>query len=70
MPELLEACAAILSEKPRLFLLNAYAVPVPPTVLANMVEDVVGQGTEAGELALEGGGRVLPTGIYARWSST
>ena len=69
LPELMSACMAVMAEKPRLFLINAYAVPASATMLANMVKDVVpATGTlTAGELALDGGGRTLATGIYARW---
>jgi 23S rRNA (cytosine1962-C5)-methyltransferase len=71
LPPLLEAAAAVLAPAPLLFLLNAYAVPASATMLRNLVGDLVPAGgrLEAGELALEGGGRVLATGPFARWSA-
>jgi 23S rRNA (cytosine1962-C5)-methyltransferase len=71
LPPLLEAAAAVLAAAPLLFLLNAYAVPASATMLRNLVGDLVPSDgrLEAGELALEGGGRVLATGPFARWSA-
>lgn len=71
LPPLLDAAADVLSNDPRLFLLNAYAVPASATMLRNLVGDLVpARGRmEAGELALEGGGRLLATGPFARWSA-
>jgi 23S rRNA (cytosine1962-C5)-methyltransferase len=71
LPALLEATAAVLAPDPLLLLLNAYAVPASALLLANLVGDLVpGRGRlEAGELALEGGGRRLATGPFARWSA-
>ncbi len=71
LPELMSSCVLIMSENPRFFLINAYAVPASATMLANMVQDIVPPGgiLTAGELALAGGGRTLSTGIYARWQS-
>jgi 23S rRNA (cytosine1962-C5)-methyltransferase len=73
LPLLLDAVEAVLSRDPLLLLLNAYAVPVASTTLSNLVGDLVpGRSNgrlEAGELAVEGGGRVLPTGQFARWSA-
>jgi 23S rRNA (cytosine1962-C5)-methyltransferase len=71
LPALLEAAAAVLAPDPLLLLLNAYAVPASALLLANLVDDLVpGRGRlEAGELALEGGGRRLATGPFARWSA-
>lgn len=71
LPLLLEAAASVLTPDPLLFLLNAYAVPASATMLGNLVADLVpARGTfEIGELALEGGGRTLATGPFARWSA-
>ncbi|HEY3081432.1 MAG TPA: class I SAM-dependent methyltransferase [Chloroflexota bacterium] len=71
LPPLLEAAAAVLARDPLLLLLNAYAVPASATLLANLVGDLVPDRgrLEAGELALEGGGRRLATGPFARWSA-
>jgi 23S rRNA (cytosine1962-C5)-methyltransferase len=71
LPQLIEACADVLSPDPLLFLVNAYAVPASATMLRNLVQDLVPrhEGLEAGELAVEGGGRTLATGIFARWAA-
>jgi len=71
LPQLIEACADVLSPDPLLFLVNAYAVPASATMLRNLVQDLVPRraGLEAGELAVEGGDRTLATGIFARWSA-
>lgn len=71
LPKLIESAGAILAPEPLLLLVNAYAVPASATMLRNLVQDLVpktGQ-LSAGELALEGGSRLLATGIYARWSA-
>lgn len=71
LPRLIDACAEIVNPDPLLLLLNAYAVPGSATMLLNLVQDLAPRsGTfEAGELALDGGGRTLATGIFARWSA-
>jgi 23S rRNA (cytosine1962-C5)-methyltransferase len=71
LPRLIDACASILDPDPLLLLINAYAVPASATVLGNLIRDLApSSGTlSAGELALEGGGRTLGTGIFARWSA-
>jgi len=72
LPQLLEACADVLSPDPLLLLLNAYAVPASATMLRNLIADLVPSDRgelSAGELALEGGRRTLATGIFARWSA-
>ncbi len=70
MPELFEACGAVLSPDPMFMIVNAYAVSVSALMLQNSLEDFVShKGTvTCGELALEQqNGRMLSTGIYARW---
>lgn len=71
LPRLIEACADVLSPDPLMLLVNAYAVPASATMLRNLVQDLTPKTghADAGELALEGGGRTLATGIYARWSA-
>jgi 23S rRNA (cytosine1962-C5)-methyltransferase len=71
LPRLIEACADVLDPDPLLLLINAYAVPASATLLGNLIRDLApasGQ-LSAGELALEGGGRTLATGIFARWAA-
>lgn len=71
LPKLIEACQAVLAPDPLLFLVNAYAVPASATMLRNLVQDLVPKSGELrnGELAVEGGGRTLATGIFARWAA-
>lgn len=72
-PELLEACVSILTEQPRFLLVNAYAISASAIMLENMLADLKLGGTvDAGELALQesGSGRLLSTGLVARWQRT
>lgn len=70
---LLEKCFSILSSKPSFFLISGYAAGYSSlsygAVLQPLVEKYGGQ-IEFGELALEqvGGEKLLPAGIFARWS--
>lgn len=69
-PELLDACVRILSDQPRFILINAYAISASAIMLENMLGDLALGGTiDAGELALQesGSGRLLSTGLVARW---
>jgi 23S rRNA (cytosine1962-C5)-methyltransferase len=72
-PKLLSNCKQILSDNPLFIMVNAYAVSTSPTTLANTIlgelEDLGGT-IEKGELTLQekSGGRLLSTGIWARWS--
>ncbi len=74
-PALIEEVAALLSEEALFLLVNAYAITESALVLHNLLADALAPraGTlEAGELALrESGpaGRLLPTSLFARWSS-
>lgn len=72
-PKLLENCKKILSDKPLFVLLNAYAISSSSITLANTLQGVLGGlggKIENGELTLKeaSGGRLLSTGIWARWS--
>ncbi len=70
---LLEGARALLSDTPVAFLLNGYSAGYSPLAYANNIRehcaDLEGE-LEAGELAIqeEGSGRLLPAGIFARWS--
>ena len=71
-PKLLENCKQILSDKPLFVLVNAYAVSSSSITLANTLNDYfekLGGQIENGELTLKetSGGRLLSTGIWARW---
>lgn len=71
-PELMEACKAVLSEKPLFMIVNAYAISSSSLMLENVLKDYLPNGTiESGELALQesNNGRLLSTGIFARWSA-
>jgi len=72
--ELLTECRALLSETPLFFLINAYTARLSPTVVANLLAELMhthrGPIT-AGEVGLpiQRDGKVLPCGIYGRWES-
>ncbi len=70
LPKLLSALAQLL-HKPKFILLNAYTADLSPLVLHHLLADMVGDtDIEFGELALKesSGGRLLPSGIFARMS--
>jgi 23S rRNA (cytosine1962-C5)-methyltransferase len=66
-------CLKLLSDKPIFFLINGYAAGYSPIAYANNIEilkNKFGGMIEAGELTLkEKSGRLLPCGIFARWSA-
>ncbi len=69
---LLTACRALLSELPLFFLINAYTARLSPTVVANLLAELMhaqGGTITAGEVGLpiERDGKILPCGIYGRW---
>ena len=72
-PILLKNCRQLLSEKPLFVLANAYAISSSSITLANTLNDYFGDlggQLENGELTLKetSAGRLLSTGIWARWS--
>jgi 23S rRNA (cytosine1962-C5)-methyltransferase len=72
-PRLLDNCRQIISERSMFILINAYAISSSSTTLANTLQGYFGNlgGTiENGELTLKesSAGRLLSTGIWARWS--
>lgn len=72
-PRLLENCRKIISENPIFVLVNAYAISSSSTTLANTLQGFFGNlggQIENGELTLKesSAGRLLSTGIWARWS--
>lgn len=72
--ELLVECRALLTEEPLFFLINAYTARLSPTVVANLLAELMqGRGGQlaAGEVGLpvRADGKVLPCGIYGRWSA-
>lgn len=72
--ELLSECRALLTEQPLFFLINAYTARLSPTVVANLLAELMPgrDGTiTAGEVGLpiQRDGKVLPCGIYGRWEA-
>jgi len=68
---LLEACGKLLSSEPLFVIINGYASGYSAITYMENIKSVVGtSGTiEAGELTIqEKSGRLLPAGIFARWS--
>lgn len=74
LPELLKMCREIMSDKPLFFLVNGYASGYSAIAYENnlkpMFEKFAGV-FEKGELTIEEAtsGRLLPCGIFARWSA-
>lgn len=73
LPRLLEACATILSPRPRFLLVNAYTADISAIALGQLVSSALanrGGLVTYGELALKesGSDRLLPSGIFARWT--
>lgn len=71
--ELMKLSQAVLSDQPLFFLINGYASGYSPIAYQNALLDLTrnhGGSIETGELAIEesGTGRLLPCGIFARWS--
>jgi 23S rRNA (cytosine1962-C5)-methyltransferase len=73
--ELLVACRDVLTEHPLFFLVNAYTTRLSPTVLTNLLAELMPQRPgriTAGEVGLpiKRDGKVLPCGIYGRWETS
>jgi 23S rRNA (cytosine1962-C5)-methyltransferase len=70
--ELLDLCKQVLSDKPLFFLINGYASGYSAIAYENNLLELkkkFGGEIESGELTIEEtGGRLLPCGIFARWS--
>lgn len=71
---LLESCKQILSEKPLFFIINGYASGYSAVAYQNSLGDLMksfGGQIEIGELTIaeKNSKRLLPAGIFARWSS-
>jgi 23S rRNA (cytosine1962-C5)-methyltransferase len=72
--DLLLECRALLSDHPLFFLINAYTARLSPTVVANLLAELLhdrGGTITAGEVGLpiQRDGKTLPCGIYGRWES-
>jgi 23S rRNA (cytosine1962-C5)-methyltransferase len=75
LPDLLEACRAILSPEPLFVQLTAYAVKASAVTMYYAIREMMSSftgTTSAGEIGLTetSAGRYLSTAIYARWRST
>jgi 23S rRNA (cytosine1962-C5)-methyltransferase len=73
LPALLEACRALLSDRPLFAVLTLYAIRASAVGLKYLLDPVVaGRGglLEVGEMGVaeRGAGRVLSSALYARWS--
>ncbi len=81
LPGLLADCVKLLSDKAEFLVINAYATNSSALALNNILEDNIKRGgkIEFGELCLKqnsghaaasrvGAGRLISTGIFARWS--
>jgi len=74
LPELLQVCRAVLSDRPLFVVLTVYAVKLPAihanSALAEMMKGCGGD-LECGELVTEekSAGRLLSQAVYARWNS-
>lgn len=71
LPPLLENCAQILSDDADFLLINGYATTISALALKSLLEDSLKKKgmIEHGELCLaQQDGRLLSTGIFARWS--
>jgi 23S rRNA (cytosine1962-C5)-methyltransferase len=71
--ELMELCFQVLSDKPLFFLINGYASGYSPIAYQNNLlplTEKFGGEIETGELAIKESksGRLLPCGIFARWT--
>ena len=67
---LVKACAALLSEEPVFFLINAYTTGLAPSVLSNLLTMAIGRGEATADeigLPITSGG-VLPCGASGRWT--
>ena len=74
LPQLLQACRAILSDQPLFIILTIYAVKLPSVHAYEAVKEMtkgLGGSVECGELVTreKSAGRLLSQAVYARWSA-
>lgn len=72
--ELFRLAAEVLSDAPLAMIVNGYTAGYSPLTLENNVRTIqekFGGTIESGELAIseEGSGRLLPAGVFSRWSA-
>ncbi len=73
LPEMLDTCVRLLSDRPLFFLLSAHTPGFSPLVLDNLLRTSLplrNASVECGEMVLAGAPGVLPVpnGCYARWA--
>ena len=75
LPELVNLCAQVLSDKPLFFLINSYTTGISSTVLQNILELTILKKCKGkvsnGEIGLPmtNSKMILPCGIYGRWEN-
>lgn len=75
LPELIELCSKILSDKPLFFLINSYTTGISSIVLENLLNLTIAKQHKGkvshGEIGLpmSNSNLILPCGIYGRWES-
>ena len=73
LPELIELCMKVLSDKPVFFLINSYTTGISSMVLENILKlNIHAKGKFSnGEIGIpmQNSNLVLPCGIYGRWES-
>jgi len=74
LPQLLQACREVLSDKPLFVVLTVYAVKLPAIHACSALAEIMkgwGGNLECGELVTEekSAGRLLSQAVYARWNS-
>ncbi len=73
LPELIEVCSKVLSNKPLFFLINSYTTGISSMVLENLLNLTIAKKHEGkishGEIGLPmtNSSLILPCGIYGRW---
>ena len=72
--QLLDTCRGVLSDQPLFFLINAYTARLSPTVIGNLLAELFhqrGGNIACGEVGLpiEADGKILPCGVFGRWST-
>jgi 23S rRNA (cytosine1962-C5)-methyltransferase len=75
LPNLLEACSAVLSSRPVFMIATVYAVRASALHVAQALQDILGRfegRIEAGELVTreQSAGRLLSQAVYARWQAS
>lgn len=71
LPKLVFESAKLLSDTPLFFLINAYASELSCVALDNLLSDALNREVESGEIGVKqtSNGKVMPAGIWARWSA-